>query len=288
MQHVSDSGLQKQVRRLEVDLGVRLFESDGRNVKLTPAGVELSVVARKIVQDLQSFREQATRLRNNSSELVRISCYPVHVAAGLADVVARCEFDHPEARFELDILPLGSQDPSSSPVSHLLSNDVEFAVSPYAPAGTNAVLVGSTQVVVALPIDHPLRFAPSISLDALKNERVYAMPKSIWSRQRLDNAVYCSGVDIRLSGEATAEGLLAIARAGIGCAVLGDDNYPLAHQLPTFPRLLDHEGNPMMSPLHLLWRTEMQVTPLAQAFIDMMADGGLVQPLEPPVFTSAE
>jgi DNA-binding transcriptional LysR family regulator len=57
--HVSQPAVSQQVRKLEEDLGVRLFDRTPRRVALTPAGEAFVVEARRILEQADEARRTA-------------------------------------------------------------------------------------------------------------------------------------------------------------------------------------------------------------------------------------
>lgn len=59
-QHVSQSTLSQQIRRLEAELGTQLFDRPGRAVTLTPAGGRLLPEAVELLEHVDRFNALAT------------------------------------------------------------------------------------------------------------------------------------------------------------------------------------------------------------------------------------
>ena len=58
---LSQPALSRQVRALEDELGMPLFDRVGRRIKLTSGGEELAARARLLLQDFELIQEQSTR-----------------------------------------------------------------------------------------------------------------------------------------------------------------------------------------------------------------------------------
>jgi len=97
----SQPAVSAQVRALEDELGVRLFDRGSRGMTLTGAGVALQEQARKIVNAARDFKMTAEGLRgtvtgelvfglNNRPEILR-----------LMDILRNLTGDHPELRYEM-------------------------------------------------------------------------------------------------------------------------------------------------------------------------------------------
>jgi len=97
---IAGPSLSQQVKALERDLGLRLFERDRRSVALTPAGAVLLPYARALLERADDFRNRADELRTRSARIagsqpVRlgyVNWLPVDLAARTAPV-ARLHID---------------------------------------------------------------------------------------------------------------------------------------------------------------------------------------------------
>jgi len=97
----SQPAVSAQVRALEDELGVKLFDRTPRGMTLTGAGIALEAQARKIVNAARDFKMTAEGLRgtvtgelvfglNNRPEMLR-----------LMDILKNLTEDHPELRYEM-------------------------------------------------------------------------------------------------------------------------------------------------------------------------------------------
>ncbi len=97
----SQPAVSTQIRALEEELGVKLFERSPRGMTLTGAGITLQEQARKIVNAARDFKMTAEGLRgtvtgelvfglNNRPEMLR-----------LMEILRSLTTDHPELRYEM-------------------------------------------------------------------------------------------------------------------------------------------------------------------------------------------
>lgn len=101
--NVSPTAISHHIRTLEQDLGVALFERDGRNVILTPQGQELSAdVAQAFAQLAQAV--ERTR-RKPRVQAIRIAAGPFFAARWLMPRLATFWVEHPQISLEVVPIP---------------------------------------------------------------------------------------------------------------------------------------------------------------------------------------
>jgi DNA-binding transcriptional LysR family regulator len=61
-EHVAQPSLSQQIRKLEDELGVRLFDRLGRRIRLTPFGVRLQEHARRVLEEVDGARQEVEEL----------------------------------------------------------------------------------------------------------------------------------------------------------------------------------------------------------------------------------
>lgn len=130
---VAQPSLSKQIKALEVELGAPLLSRARGNVTLTPAGEALLPLARRMLADADTARQEVAELAGLRRGRVRLGATPSLCAGLLADALARFHRDYPGiellveeggsrdlvrtlARGQLDlsliIMPLQSDDPA--------------------------------------------------------------------------------------------------------------------------------------------------------------------------------
>ena len=152
----SQPALSKCIRRLETELGARLFEPAGRGIKLTQVGHTLLLRARLLLQGMQDTVREITDLAQGVAGHVRLGSSPtsaewllpalferllpesqgltLEVTTGLGDVLRQ---GLREGRLDLAITPLADSDP------------IEFETLPIA---QDTMLVATR---IAHPLDRP-------------------------------------------------------------------------------------------------------------------------------------
>ena len=98
--HTTQAAVSHRIATLERDLGVRLFERGGRDVRLTTAGVDAREHAERIVRLATDFRRRMTDPASFSGT-VRIGVIDTVVYSWLPDLIERVREIYPEIVLEL-------------------------------------------------------------------------------------------------------------------------------------------------------------------------------------------
>jgi DNA-binding transcriptional LysR family regulator len=86
--HTMQPALSQQVRDLEAELGIRLFDRTTRRVELTEGGAEFRNIAAKIIEDLESAARNAHELAERKRGRVIIAAPPLLAAAIVPRAIA--------------------------------------------------------------------------------------------------------------------------------------------------------------------------------------------------------
>lgn len=71
--HIAQPALTQSIRRLEKELGVKLFKSNGRNITLTESGIYLSKKIEPVLKALSEIPEELSLLNETRRKLIKIN-----------------------------------------------------------------------------------------------------------------------------------------------------------------------------------------------------------------------
>ena len=97
--NMSQPPLSYQIHQLEEELGVQLFEPEGRGIRLTEAGRFYSKRIAKAVGEIDSATSELARFDEERSSIVRINV--VSASNIVVDAVAEWRTQHPAAKFQI-------------------------------------------------------------------------------------------------------------------------------------------------------------------------------------------
>src|SRR5919199_832981 len=101
--HLSQPSISVRIRKLEVDLNVKLFEQVGKRVALTEAGQTLIPYARRVVAALDDARLAVEELQGLERGTLRIGASTTPGMYLVPKIIARFKQHHPKVEVHLKI-----------------------------------------------------------------------------------------------------------------------------------------------------------------------------------------
>lgn len=265
--YLAQPSLSVQVRKLEAELGTRLFERLGRRVVLTSAGEEFLPHAQRALFEVEQARQRVEEVLGLRRGRVAVGVLPSVGARILPGVLAAFRADRPGV--EVSIV---EHDVPWEFERMVHAGELDLAVT-RAPCGRRdlctATLVKEPMVAL-LPPGHPLGGRATVSLTDLVDEDFVTMRPGYGLRDLMVDVCRRAGFDPRIAVET---GQLTIVHgmvdAGVGVSVLpqlaaGDD--------VAAPRLVESYAT---RELVVVWRSGQSLAPPAAAFRDyLLGDGG--------------
>ena len=221
---MSQPPLSQQIRALEDDLQVQLFERTSRHVELTEAGRHFLTEARATLAQAERARQAASRAHRGEIGALTVGLFPsALLAAPVAAAVLGFRRQHPRVRLVLReravhaaIRDLAGGDLDISFLRHSMRPDI--------PAGFALTEMLREPLMLVLHRDHPLaRSRKPVPLEALAQEPfIHFSPRSDSALHDHVAAVCATaGFVPRIEQEANQNGsILALIGTGIGLSIL--------------------------------------------------------------------
>ena len=100
--YTSQPGISKQVRLLESELGINIFERNGKHIKgLTPAGEKITQIARELLVKVQSIRAVAEEQTRPNRGVLRIATPNTQARYVLPAVIEKFKAKYPNVSLHL-------------------------------------------------------------------------------------------------------------------------------------------------------------------------------------------
>lgn len=225
--NISQPSLSHAVRQLEEELGVPLFERQGRNTQLTQFGEEFLDCA---VRTLATLDEGVTSLRRKArgEGLIRLGFLRVLGTEYVPRLAARFLAAHPDRQIQFTF--------HSGRTQELLEGladrryDLVFCSRPAPELGLTAVPVRAQELVLIVPPGHPLAGRSGVSLAEAAPYPMVCFSRDSGLRAVVDELFDALGVRPQVAWETEEDQVVAgLVAQGFGIAVVPEMD--VLHQL---------------------------------------------------------
>ena len=168
LEGIAQPSLSQQIRKLEQELGVSLFDRLGRSVRLTTYGETLVAQADRILRQLDEARVAIEALKEEDSGELKVGVIPTVLPYALVKPLAHFQTRYPKARVVL------REGTTATLVEGLRRGEIDIAV--LALPIRHAEIVCSDlfrePLLAAIPLNHELAESTKINLTRLGIERM--------------------------------------------------------------------------------------------------------------------
>jgi DNA-binding transcriptional LysR family regulator len=239
---VTQPALSRQLRQLERELGLDLFDRAAGRLTLSSSGRALLPLARDVLGRADDLRRAAKLRTQGRLETVTIAAPATTLTDLVSPFIATLERTDPVPAV------LTSDD---LPAAEALARGADLVITPYPPDGPLA----STSLAV-LPVlayvrsDHPWAGRDQVGLAELHEvEDLIGLPHPFGARRALDEAVSAAGLaPLRLTEASNGTVAQALAAGGRGVALVTDDP-----RFDLVPLRLTSGRQPVSIELHGAW-----------------------------------
>jgi len=168
---VAQPSLSQQIKKLEDELGERLFERTKRAVSLTPAGERLRAHAERVIDALEQARASVSEGGGTVRGRVALGVLPTVAPFYLPERLRAFAAEYPEVEVVIH------EDTTAQLAKAVLAKEIDLALVslPVDQRGLRALSLFEEPLLAALPADHALAKKRKLTLGDLENEAFILM-----------------------------------------------------------------------------------------------------------------
>jgi len=175
--NVSQPALSRQIRALEEEMGVELFARKKKRVSLTYVGEWFYRDIRRLQDELERAVRSARSVSSGYTGTLRVGYSETANYGETLPLLIR-EFAEMYPSVALELTPSNS----TSIMEQLLRREINVAFSYHVPADAahlSRFVLNKEQVVLAVPIEHPLSKLEAVTSKDLASERFVFLPRKV-------------------------------------------------------------------------------------------------------------
>ncbi len=260
--HLSQPAVSMQIRQLEEQAGMPLFDQIGKKVHLTDAGRALYRHAQDILAQVQEAQLELEEMRGVRRGQLNITIASTANYFAPKLLAAFCQ-RHPEVKVSLDV----------SNREHILAllneTDKDLAIMGRPPEASDLVahpFMENPLVVIASPT-HPLAHERHIPLARLAEESFISRETGSGTRMAAERFFDEAGTKLSTAMEMSSnEAIKQAVQAGLGLGVVSIHTLEMELLLDRLV-ILDVEGFPILRHWYVVHRQGKRFSAVAQAFL---------------------
>ncbi len=268
--HITPPAVSMQVKELEAQVGLRLFDREKRRLNLSTAGEYFLVHARRLLAAHKAAEEDMARFQRLDRGVLTLG-FVSTAKYFLLQLLARFHQEHPGIDLRLRVAHNREH-----LVALLHGGEVDLAVMGRPPReiDTRAEAFAAHPLVFVAPSGHPLTHQPHLSALALLEFPLLVREPGSGTRAALEDFFSAHHVDARPAMEiASNETLKQAVIAGLGISLLSLHTIGLELRGGLL-HVLDVVGTPLMRSWFVARLSARQLAPAAEAFRYFMLEHG--------------
>ena len=256
-----------QIRQLEEEAGMALFERSGKEVRLTDAGLELLHHARLIHQQLEEAQQAMAEMRGLKRGRLRLTMASTANYFAPRLLAGFCR-RHPGVRISLDV---ANRDGLIQALENNTS-DIVIMGKPPERLPVRAEIFLDNPLVVIAPQGHPLAGRRRIPLSELARHPFIVRERGSGTRAAVERFLARHDVERPTGMEMnSSEAIKQAVQAGLGLGVVSLHTLEMELALQRLV-VLDVEDFPIMRHWRMVYRRDKRFSAVAQAFHDFVRD----------------
>lgn len=261
--HVSQPALTRNIQQIEEIIGARLFDRSTRKVDLTPVGIQLLPIARRVLEEFETACSEMAHFIEALKGNVNVAAMPSVAAALLPQTIAKFQQRYPDVDFRITEL----QSPNIAEI--VADGACDFGVSVQAPNNSRVTFrpLISDDIYLVCRADAPIASRKSVPWTVFKDFPFIAMVPGCSIRAIAESVFRKLQIDVKPHYECQhLSTALSLIEAGLGVSamsslmILQHVKYGNLVALP----VIQPSAN---RPVGIITRVGRSVSPAAQQFV---------------------
>ena len=274
---VSQPTLSTQIRKLEDELGVALFERAPRKVLLTEVGGEITQRARQVLDQIEQIKAIARRTIDPESGTIRLGIFPTLAPYLLPHVVPEIAERFPKLELLL------TEEKTENVLRQLREGSLDAGILalPIHDDQLHQEFLFEEPFLLAVPAKHELARRKRLKFEELSDQSLLLLEDGHCLRDQALEVCQLAGATERTGFRATSlETLRQMVAANVGITLLP----VLAVKPPVAPspsiRLIEFQGKPPNRRIAMVWRKSSAMIPFFRQFAELLKElpHGLLDP----------
>jgi DNA-binding transcriptional LysR family regulator len=214
--NLSQTAISHRMRKLEDELGVKLFARTTREVTLTRAGIEFLPKAQKAIAELEQSFDELKQQGAKRRDRLDIACLPAFAVHYLPPILRRFHRTHPGVEVRI------FETPSAAIAELVETGEVEFGLSMISTNrwDLDVEAIGEAPLALACPADHPLAKKRSVAWKELRDTPLIRVGTKTAIRPIIDDTMSAARLAPNWRYEVQhVETAVHLVEAGLGLAI---------------------------------------------------------------------
>lgn len=254
-----------QIKRLEEQVGLPLFENVGKKIFLTAAGKAMYAASVDILNRVETLKVTIEELQGDVKGPLQLSVVTT-AKYFLPNLLGAFLQQHPEVEPKLKFTN------RARVLERLMSNDDDFVIMGQVPDDDHLEAYPFLNNIIGIiaPADHPLANKKNIPIEELLNQRILNREIGSGTRYVVDKLLEEHGLKIEPYMElGSSEALKQAVMAGLGIAALSVHSVQLELEVNKLT-VLDVEGFPLKRRWYAVHLKGRKLSLVARTFLDFI------------------
>ncbi|MEK8131629.1 LysR family transcriptional regulator [Paenibacillus filicis] len=262
---ISQPTLSQQIRALEDELDVPLFDRVGKKIRMTQAGALLLEHSIQMLRQLQNAQDSIAEFRSGQRGTLSIGALPSDMDYRITSLLVQFHAEFPKVKLKVVS--------STDVLSQVLDNEVDIGIALTSAPDERLVQLplSREEYVLVVSSKHEWADRESIPIQDLRRVQTVMFPEGFTGRDLIDNWSRKHGFTVETMMEtASVTSIIRLVRANIGGTLIP---YPLIQAMGDQEmRCIPIENDPPSRSFEIVYRADRFLGSPAQAFIRQTID----------------